>query len=526
MTRKELTEYLLRWFPRSVGFAVAGSQRKNLIYSEISDIDVLIFDTCNSDLYSEMGVINQVFKIDYNIVPVSDIENVIIHEFTDTRGTLFDMFLNCTILHDPFSIIQEIKEIVKGVQGITNNTTLRIAKGLYSELSTFKKYFERNLDEYERILLVAEFITVISKIGVIDKIGWDALKLRKVKQLQEHNPLLLQEIIQLFKQSLQTNNLSFLNVFIDHFLKLQRITDETQFGNIIIDFYIPKFTLYDFCKSTLPTLFENSELKKGYRYFYLSPVKYHNTYKNNISVCFELSFNQSFWDMLTELVKTISYKTGAITYQQAYVLNKFKDELLTQKIENLRKRISDFWLLNMDAINTQNKLPEDICIVLCSFMQEQLNLDFEDALCINNFLLQRWLLNRRENGNGEKMILKKAREKTALLEKYYKRNQRNVEKIFNAKNNISLIGYTFNTNSYQDIISCITDLINSNEINWNTKFFPNSLFRFLQIKKQREVKIYMVLVEEILQMMNITDNIKAKILFLDLKNLNTFFFKE
>ena len=514
MTRDELTILLKKTFPKSVGLAVTGSQANSANYRNASDIDVLIFDTFNSDVTTIPLTIHEVFKVDCTVIPILNIENVIINEFADTSNTAFNMLKGSAILHDPFGLVQEIKDIVAGLQLNTNHKILKLSESLNKKLNSFKKYFVRDLTEQERILLIADFITLITKIAVIDKNGWDAERLRKAKILSQEDPAFLNEIVGLFNLAIKSENLGFINPFIDRFQSTLKSVEKTETTSVTIDLSFPEFSLPVFCKGLLSQIMSEPLLKQCFLYFYASPRKYYHIYKHHVSICFGLPDKEFYLPLIDALNKKIANKVSGINFEQVFILDKYDDDSVRMAIEEFRKILSHFWLSHLSQIENDRRLIESVCLRLSYFIYRKLDFDLEDFCYLNNAMLQKWLLEMKDqrHAGGQQVIVKTGQIKIQRLNERY---QKDKSRIFNTMRNHSGVVYSGMVDAvlYGQLEQAVSKMIEPVDLNWHSKLQPQSFYKFLQIKKSREADLYKILMEEIFQMLNVPDDMKTSVVY-------------
>ncbi len=526
MNNNILKGILFRQFPKSIGFILTGSQSGNTVFTTASDIDVMIFDTMNSGIYSR-GLIQDHYKIDCTVVPIFDIENVIINEYFDLKGTFLNMLASGVILNDPHKIILEIKQSITPLINRRSNALTQHYKKLVEELLKMRKYFERDLNEQERIFLLCDFVHLISKIEVIKSSGWDAINLRKTKLLNETNKGFVEKIIKLHKKGLEVEDLQFLIGYIDNYHKNLIQSADYKPPTIVFDISIADFSLQQFSLKVVPSIISNEILSRCYRYFYISPKKYYRQYKYDLSLCFNIQEDINIVDVINELSGLINSSKGekAFRYEIIEPLEKVSDSHFSNIIQDFRVSLCTLATALILKEKEIKAKPVDIGLALCCALQQLLLLGIEDTGYLNTFLMQKWLFTYPEEKNAKehRYLITAGKEK-----------QKNWDIQFEAckANILSIIEQGINENKLdlnEEVHQLYLQLINklkkiSQNINLRTNYLPDSLIKYLHLTKPEEGRLYLILTEEILKMLNIRDDDKAFCLYAMSKGAMELFF--
>lgn len=530
MSKEELLKFLQDQFPQALGFALTGSQAKNHTFNTVSDIDIVVFDTVNSNVYS-IGMSYQKHRFDFTILPILDIENVVLDEFYDPRGIVLNMIGNGIILKDTNNVIKDIQNAIEPLLTKTNIRTKSIYQKLIIELLNLRKYLKRDLDENEKLVLACDFVYLIIKIEVIRLHGWEAVDLRKVKLLKDYNPGFVEEITKLHRKATIENNTEVLIGYINHYhLSLMQLSDEES-KNIVFDIAIPDFSFPIFCEKILSEIIANPSLKNCYKYFYLSPLKLNKQYKNNISICFKPTENITVADIISELsnIKELSKEGKTFSYEFIHPLERFRDDYSVNAIEELRINLCEFARL---IILNEKKLkarPVDIALALCSKLKELLILETEDVCYLNNFLMQRWLLSPAEQKDtvDSQRLVAMAKEKQKVWDIQYNISKQQIQTIINnsTEPNQLLLAEHLNS-SYLQLITKLEQTIQNPDIHFKTQYLPDSLLEYIKLAKPENGRVYLVLAEEIFQMLNMINIEKAYILYMMSKGMMELYFIE
>lgn len=518
MNKKELLSFLLEQFPKAIGFVLTGSQSRNSTFNTVSDIDVMVFDIINSDVYSRGAKVGQ-YRIDCTIIAVFDIENIILTEFYDLKGTIINMVTSGTILHDTNNIIKNIKNSTRPLSNKINSRVKAVYQQSVEELLKLRKYLERDLTEGEKVLLACDFVSAISKIEVIRANGWNAVNLRKAQLLDKHNAEFVSEIVKMHKKAMEGDNLQFLVGYINNYQNnLIRFNDEEP-SNILFDIAVPNFSLQQFSQEILPVIISHPALKSCYRYFYTSLKKYHRQYKYDVSICFNLKENITIADLVNELSRGINIlnENKVFRFEVIHPLEKFSNNNLANTIEELRVTLCKLAnALIIQGTYIKGKFV-NMALVLCSKINHLLALDIEEICFLNTFLMQRYLLNYMEQKNAKEhhYLVTLGKEKQKNWDMRYSTDKEYLLAIMDNETATESFILPQEVNLfYEETITKLEAIIQNKNFDFNTLYLPDSLLHFIKLVKMKEGRAYLILTEEILLMFNLSDSDKAYCLYI------------
>lgn len=523
MNKEDLLQLSRQQFPKAIGFLLTGSQVRNTVFNLVSDIDVMVFDITNSDIYSR-GFVYKQHRIDFTIVAVLDIENTCINEFSDNKGTYLTMLANGSILEDPYLILKSIQIAILPLVHKINNKVKGDYKNLLNHLLKMRKYLDRDLQEYERIFLISEFVETISNLEIIRVTGKETDRLQKVKQLNEYIPDFVLDIVKLYKQALLDDHLTSLISYINYYQNRVTFQDDQLPPSIIFDIALPNFSLKQFNQQFVPAIASNEILKNHYRYFYKSPKKYYRKYKNDISICFSLRDQISIVDIANELSSIFnpSNENKIFRYEIIYPLEKFINFKISNKIEGLREMLCRL----SSALHSDNNLfsfkPFDIALALCCKVKHLSTLHTEDICYLNNFLMQRWLIALPEHKNAQsyQYLIAVGKEKQKEWDVQYEFDKKLLLPFI--RSGISQHELALHDDAgllYTEVVINMEEILSNKNFDFKTLYMPDSLLQYIKATLKRESRAYLILVEEILQMFNLKESDKARCLYFMSKGL-------
>jgi hypothetical protein len=505
MTRESLYQLLRLHFPHSPAFAITGSQAKRTHFLAASDIDVIVFDTYNSTIITEQ-LVSGSFKVDCTIIPLVDITNVIRHDYADVHSILFTMINNCETGYDPGGILAELKTIVQEVSKQVSPYTLKRKEELNKRLDGFRKYFARDLDMEERTVLLADFLSMLTQMAVIDEMGWEADRLLKTRLLKQRRPEFLKEVVALYQQAMSVSDLRFLNAYITAFQhSLQKNAPGSEEGNICFSFSSNDFSWKKVCDEILPAILKSDLLQSTYLYTCLSPKKYPRLYKYQASITFKREDGMPDSTYLNAIVNIGKIGEGFV-FEPVYLLPEFSDSYATARIGAFRQILSKYACAQAQT----GEMPDSIAAGLLLLVMQELLLSIEDSMIMNNYLLQRSLLTSKEQKSaGSKAAIDLlAKQKIQNLEQVYKRQQNIYHALVKKPNEKTSIDTLF-----REIIEGLKGLLSDQTINFRLHIFPYSLFSYLQVENILSCEKYMIVAEDILQFLNYPDEAKARVLY-------------
>ncbi len=525
MNKEELIKLLRSTFPQAIGAMLTGSQFNKTHFNTISDVDVVVFDRTTSDVHTR-GLRFQQNKIDCTIVPVFDIENVVLNEFYDPKGIIIYMISSGEILYDTNTIIEDI---ASAVLPLKNKISERVKTNYHQsveQLLKMSKYFERELSESERILLACDFIYCITKIEAIRCNGWDFTSLHKARLLNEHNSAFVTDILQLHRMVVETKDLRFLHSYVKQYQNKLGHFDDTLQQIITFDIAIPDFSLQYFHKDILPVILSNSSLYKCYLYSFISPRKYHRLYRHDIAISFAADKGMAIIDIIHELLECFKLLENANSFQYEIVHQLRENTLgsLENQLLNLRIHLSALVKVIMQQQTNTNTF--ETALALCTYLQHLLGLDMETLCFLNTFLMQRWLLTHTEQKNAKEhhLLNTLGKEKQQKWDLQYNNTKNHLTAIMRTSI-AGGISVTPEVNiCYQQVIDNLKIIFFDNEADFITSYFPDSLLHSIQVSEMRESRAYLLLAEEILQLLNLNDSVKAQCLYFMSKGTVELFF--
>lgn len=528
MNPQQLQVFLATKFPDALAIALTGSQKNNIVFNNESDIDVLVFDAQASRIATVVCKTGEAYKIDILIIPAFDIENVIIDSFANSRHVLFHMLKDAHILFDTIGIVQEIINRIKVVPAYAGSKLQNRKQSIEKGLLLLAKYFKRDLQEDEKVLLLCEFITLISKIEVIDCAGNDADAMRKVNLLQAHNSGFVKELLPIFYKALASEQLGYLDAYICGYLNKLSTFEKELTPELTVDIRIESISPEKLFAIVFQIINSNIVLKKAYRYHFYSLKRYENLYKYDVCISFVLENKLTGLAFIQELLQGFRQAGyNSIDFNIIPTVKKFKSDELYNDIQTFRSALCNLSLTIVTNYNEEDAIPVKICLSLLKHIQELSLIDLEDSAALNDFLMQRWILSSEEQNETLKGAERK--QLTGKKKKHWDGEYINNKENFLAivSENINHSCFTSNEKIYNALVlvkEAIATLLLRKSYDWDTYYFPMFLINYIGVKQKIAGHKYLILVEEVFLMFYTTDEMKSECLYLLIKSdLDLFF---
>ena len=143
--------------------------------------------------------------------------------------------------------------------------------------------------------------------------------------------------------------------------------------------------------------------------------------------------------------------------------------------------------------------------------------------------MQRWLLSPAEQKDtvDSQRLVAMAKEKQKVWDIQYNISKQQIQTIINnsTEPNQLLLAEHLNS-SYLQLITKLEQTIQNPDIHFKTQYLPDSLLEYIKLAKPENGRVYLVLAEEIFQMLNMINIEKAYILYMMSKGMMELYFIE
>jgi len=439
ISEANLLSKILFHYPNAEAILLTGSNVKKSEFDGDSDIDILIIDKQFSHV-TPLIIMENEYKFDVTQIPLNNIENILINEKFDPRGTLLSMISNSRIIKESSNqiaslIITEAQKIYQ-VKSIKVN---KLKKQHFERLLKLRIEFEKKLSFEKKFLLLIDFVNTISQIEAINQTNWLQLGKYRANLLIEQSPDFLNNLIAITRQQLiegcDTNDI--VN-FIDLYLLDQTNSKETlTVDRFIADIRYRSINMQNFVETVLPAIYNHQLLGEIFLYFFISQKNSHQIYANAISLVFKLDKNNNSYSSKSiylalkkichdVLPIQISGVPSWLYTEESKIRQLYYDfESCAKKINQIEeKNIHDFKI--HDAERTVY-----IAIIVLAFTAQRLDLSISELVEINEYLLHRSLISSSEQLKikNPRDLIKLTNIKLKLLKEYFHPNQ---ELILNA----------------------------------------------------------------------------------------------
>lgn len=490
-----LTELVKKHFPESIGYILTGSQRNNAVFKTDSDIDVVVVNPFFCDLC--VRTLQQgAYTVDFTIIPLINIEEVVENETYDTRGSLVSMLQYGNIIMDTDDIVANVCRRVLELSCYIHYKTLVEYDRLMTELIRMPKLFRRQLTATEKTIFLCELVTYITSLESI--VASHSLHARHSKFfiVSQSKPALQNELARLVSKALnQTDgDLKFVSSFAQAYIEQlppMKMNATKWREEFYIDFFVPDFSLEKFVTVFLPSMMQSGLLADGYRFFYLSNRKYARIYRHTVTICFSQKTEPADRiKIITELETVFSqiYKRDFI-HSVVYLYKQFSDDTLAQMAETIRVQCSRSLANHIRQGKNEAGLIH-LTAALCAYTCRHLQLGAEDFTKLNFMLLQKNVVSRQKQDQATSLSeLIQCRQET--FDQLYS--------IYNAT--LQTTGYSFDEECMVSLYKPIDEFVMSaNGKHYFIQPYEQAILKLFKIQSVREASIYRCLAELFLEM--------------------------
>lgn len=499
MNRQQLVSLSLKLFPENLGIILTGSQAFKEIFSKDLDIDVIIFDKYSSDVHSH-GFDEKGFRIDYTVIPIFDIENVLLNEKEHEKGILFTMLAKGVLLVGNFDLFNWIQSKVK--EDLQNEIeSNRIGKAsAYYELSRAQKYLKRELSTFDKLIIFSEIIFHIGTIELLEIEKRDSRYLKRSSTIIANNHRLAKEIEVIFESAYQKNNTKVAIEFINKYLKDKTQSVATKNGDILfVEIKSTSYSFSEYVKQLEPKILSDDLLKSAFQFSFISLKKYFRIFKGTVTICFR---TEKFTD--SELIVALTNIIGVAEITISTTPMKPIFSITNYKI--LWRIYHSFY----GVYDIQN-----IAVGFILDVQKLLEYEINDVVDLNKILLQKWVLTKEEQQQIRIHLdlYKILRKKINDYDSFYYNNKESINCHFSQD--------SFLTSQHQELaalqntfIGNLKKEVKENNFRQNLKDYPLCLLEEMGIPPIDKSVAYIQVIEEIFKMLNLSDNEKAKTIYI------------
>lgn len=421
-------------YPYCIGAILSGSYATPKTSNSQSDIDILVFDPSFSVVSTR--IINQdKQEFDFTQVPLCNLADVLKNSHFDEKGVLINMIKKGEIIFDDkFSSIKLIQEIANKLYTYgAYNTNAQYTVAM-SNLNGIKQQLNKELTPINRIFLLNEFFTTITSAVLIKSNNWHSSSKHKFQTLSLINPLLLDEITDLFLNSIEAQNKISLSRIVNYINNFQRFNlfengprkyNQTYW---IFDLDFEEFNFNIFVTKVLPAIKSENDLKEKYQSFYISQNSKSNIYRNRLCIVFKIHNTLPKTSILEKLLKIFESLNLKVNYSEipTYEINEetfgqhfFRNFDACGKILSL---LTESQILEYGQYDGKRTII--ITLILTSFVLYKLNSD-KEIQKILLFLVSKYSSTRIEqnNNNNTNALLKLRIQKNKQYNKYYLDNK-------------------------------------------------------------------------------------------------------
>jgi len=487
MLVSEIPEIVQKLFPRSVGIIFTGSQVDSIEVNAITDVDLLVFNFQFSVVSTLSTVINGI-PFDITLVPLYDIENVLLNESLHYRGILLSMIANGRIIKDSDQrIMVSIKSVAGSFYSAGHIARAKIYEERVNNLGKLSKEFRKELGYQERFLLVNDFIYHMSQIELAKASDWIISEKQKSHYLAERNSLFVDEMIGFAKDNLfneATDDLSPIADYINAYVENAKIFEHSAdtLNRYVVDIDFKDLSVENLHSAVLKNMMEDELLSQRYLFCFTSPKQFHRIFYNNVSWVFHVttvndtvSLNQALKRLFeTDLNLRVKISTKA-TY--VYTPNN-KNSAFCIAFENIAVKAGNMiysQILEKQCYSVERNL--NIGVILFAYVFKYLNCTFEDIEKCLTYLIQRYFFMQPEQRKMKNIreFLEHKNKKLQLNHLYYFKNKHNFIEMTRKGLFYNNLDAATERKEYSEIIDALSVFLSEQTQNYDTLIRNNQL---------------------------------------------------
>ncbi|MBL7702356.1 MAG: hypothetical protein JNM14_08905 [Ferruginibacter sp.] len=517
---KDILEAVDFYFPKNYGIILSGSQRNNREFKRESDIDVVVFDMLSSCLWTKNAEKNG-FRIDFTILPVNDIENVLRDDIFEPKNVLMSMLTDGNILHDPYLILPHIVDKAKQYYDKLHFKTEITFKNYFIEFLKLKKLFSLKLNEADKIILLSDFVNIACTLETIKLTNWQLKTKHKIICLSEKSPVFLNKILELYKRGVCDDYAPIIDFIDSYRTEIRNVA--LQAGNekyclLVVDVGYKDFSFSYFVKNILPIIIADPEISSCYRYFYPSPINYRTKYKFDISLVFDIA-SKSRSQILLIIEQTLTGVSQKRLFFD-YFLENINTEHPNGCFDDLHNHINNNirnLIFKQDDFDQRTVFKFFLSPTF--FLKSFLGIDNNEFQMINSMIAQKWLFTKKEqqNAKNHQGLIKASMQIIEKTQDFYKDNLSLIIKSLKQEINSN----EFLMDESEGLYSLLknTALRLSSSIN-TTGNLTLKILEATGFKNPQKIYVYRAILEEIMLMLCIGNRLKIMLLYSTSKAAN------
>lgn len=516
LTNEKLLTILNHFFPDAAGFLLTGSQRTNSPFYINADIDVIVVDPIVSDVLAYIKVIEG-YRIDATIIPLANIDNILLNESSDPKGVLITMLENSVILDDKLSILTKIQDKAADISKTLAIKNYLHYRTLLNKLTSYKKYFVEDVPETKRLFLLCDLVSLVTAIETVKMTNWASDRSFKATILYSKDSAFSNDLENVFKKGLDDSEFTKVADYIDFYCSETNMVNSPivpSTTRIVLDVRYDNISINAFVNDLEAKIKDDPALKDRYKYFSRSPLKFHRIYKNKLSIVIKPTEASYLYDDIKDYVQFFRNNTKNFKYNLVYQYNTEWSTDYFAHLEKIRQATSE---IVDDLLNENPDYPSSIlqghAIVIINYFVKLLDIDKKDTMDASQLIATRWMFSGNEIrkykkfGNDRFFAIRKKR--VDSITQYYSKNKSAI--LDYCEKGMSYAGSTPVDPIYSSLFTEIQSikLFDPEKIGDS---ISESVLNKMDFKNPERIRKYETVIEQVFQYLNLSDFEKIRCL--------------
>jgi hypothetical protein len=354
---ESLSEIVKQLFPVNAGILLTGSQRQKTVFHAEKDIDLIVLVYFPGNMVNSIRYVGE-FALDFTLLPLSDLEAILLNEKDDLKGILLDKLRNGVIIEDKSGLVRLLVDKATEWYGQMTYHREHAFRLQVTNLKKLSKYFFNRNDQYSiavRRSLLNDWYTYITNIEGFRQNGYLMGPYHKHSYLEEHLPRFVEDITSVIDQARQANDFSPLLEYTAFYTRLISKTGQllpAASTDCIMHIDYEGLTLPQFVLYILPALTGKEPFANSFQYLFIPSPKYFRANPHKLCIALKVPEGDFRLYKLRALINTtVSSFYGERKIKFAYTIEESTkgEEPYKESLKQLRISLYELLCSNLYA---------------------------------------------------------------------------------------------------------------------------------------------------------------------------------